>query len=107
MVEIIFFSISVLARDSISLVVSGKAGPPQAGENLRPLYSGGLCLAVKLMPPAAFLRMISKATAGVGTSLFERKERMPFAERTLTASAANRSDKKRVSYPTTTRFSLI
>src|SRR5512135_3055513 len=102
MLEIVFFPISVLARASISLVVSGKAGPPQAAENLRPLYSGGLWLAVKLIPPAAFLRMMSKATAGVGTSRFERKERTPFAARTLTASAAKLSDRKRVSYPTTT-----
>ena len=42
---------------------------------------------MKLMPPAAFLRMISKATAGVGTSLFERKERMPFAARKTRADA--------------------
>jgi len=37
----------------MSLVVSGSAGPPQDGDHLMPLYSGGLWLAVKLMAPAA------------------------------------------------------
>jgi hypothetical protein len=36
---------------SICLVTSGRAGAPSCVENLMPLYSGGLWLAVKLMAP--------------------------------------------------------
>ena len=36
-------SIRAFALVSMSRVVSGSAGPPQAGLNLRPLHSGGLC----------------------------------------------------------------
>ena len=43
-----------LANRSISFVTSGLAGAPSAVLNLMPLYSGGLWLAVKLIPPAAF-----------------------------------------------------
>ena len=38
---------------SIFFVTSGRAGQPSAVENLIPLYSGGLCDAVKLMTPSA------------------------------------------------------
>ena len=36
----------------MALVTVDGAGPPVAGENLMPLYSGGLWLAVMLMAPA-------------------------------------------------------
>ncbi len=39
---------------SICLVTSGKAGAPSCVENLIPLYSGGLCEAVKLIAPEVF-----------------------------------------------------
>src|ERR1035441_8453572 len=39
---------------SICLVTSGSAGAPSCVENLMPLYSGGLCEAVKLMAPEVF-----------------------------------------------------
>ena len=38
---------------SIFFVTSGSAGQPSGVENLMPLYSGGLCDAVKLMTPSA------------------------------------------------------
>src|ERR1035437_10228735 len=37
--------------DSIRWVTWGRAGAPSWVENLMPLYSGGLCEAVKLMAP--------------------------------------------------------
>jgi len=40
-------------RASMALVASGSAGAPSAVENLMPLYSGGLCDAVKLIAPSA------------------------------------------------------
>ena len=57
---------------SILRVTSGSAGAPFAIENLIPLYSAGLCEAVKLIPPLASRRRISKATVGVGTVSCER-----------------------------------
>ena len=39
---------------SICLVTSGSAGAPSCVENLMPLYSGGLCEAVKLIAPEVF-----------------------------------------------------
>src|SRR5208283_2591749 len=38
---------------SMACVTSGSAGAPSGVENLMPLYSGGLCEAVKLMAPSA------------------------------------------------------
>src|SRR5712692_4508575 len=38
---------------SIFFVTSGRAGQPSGVENLIPLYSGGLCDAVKLITPSA------------------------------------------------------
>src|SRR3974390_2234669 len=40
---------------SICFVTSGNAGAPSCVENLMPLYSGGLCDAVKLIAPEAFI----------------------------------------------------
>jgi hypothetical protein len=49
-------------------VTASGAGPPVAGENLMPLYSGGLWEAVILMAPARFPSRIAKLTTGVGQS---------------------------------------
>ena len=43
----------------MALVASGSAGVHPAWENLMPLYSGGLCDAVKLMARSAFDRITS------------------------------------------------
>jgi len=48
-----FWSYAVTSA-SIALVTSGSAGAPSGVENLMPLYSGGLCEAVKLIAPSAF-----------------------------------------------------
>ena len=40
---------------SICFVTSGSAGAPSWVENLMPLYSGGLCEAVKLIAPEVFI----------------------------------------------------
>src|SRR6202047_3954922 len=47
-----FASKAAISR-SIACVTSGSAGAPSGVENLMPLYSGGLCEAVKLMAPSA------------------------------------------------------
>src|SRR5205823_11558066 len=51
---------------SICCVTSGRAGAPSGVENLIPLYSGGLCEAVKLMAPSAFSCITAYEMAGVG-----------------------------------------
>src|SRR5947209_2660013 len=56
----------VAISDSIALVASGNAGAPSGVENLMPLYSGGLCDAVKLIAPSVFDRITSYEIAGVG-----------------------------------------
>src|SRR3989304_6334316 len=85
------------ARFSISLVIAGSAGSPDDEENFRPLYSGGLWLAVIFKPPPAFLRNISNAMTGVGVGPFVRKDFMLFPAKTLTASEANLLPMNRVS----------
>jgi len=84
-------------RASIARVTCGSAGAPSAVENLRPLYSGGLWLAVMVMPPARLPLTIAKATAGVGTGAGERATGMPRPARVAAAARAKRSDRKRVS----------
>src|ERR1017187_7689642 len=51
---------------SICFVTSGSAGAPSCVENLIPLYSGGLCDAVKLIAPEVFIWRTAYAIAGVG-----------------------------------------
>src|SRR5260370_12715643 len=46
-------AVYAVISDSIACVTSGSAGAPSGVENLMPLYSGGLCEAVKLMAPSA------------------------------------------------------
>src|SRR2546428_940846 len=87
---------------SIARVTSMRAGALLAVENFRPLYSGGLWLAVMLMPPARRPLTMAWATTGGGTGAGERVTGMPRAARIVAASRANRSDRKRVSKPTKT-----
>ena len=42
-------------QSELDLVTSGNAGAPSCVENLMPLYSGGLCDAVKLIAPEVFI----------------------------------------------------
>src|SRR5947199_6686282 len=86
---------------SIAFVTSGSAGAPFEVENFRPLYSGGLCDAVKLIAPIALRRTVSNETHGVGTSRLQRNAWMPLYARILAASRANFSERKRVSNATT------
>jgi hypothetical protein len=83
-------------------VISGSAGAPFEVENLRPLYSGGLCDAVKLIAPIALRRMVSNETHGVGTSRVHKYALIPLNARIFAASDANFSERNRVSYATTT-----
>src|SRR5262249_16234063 len=88
---------SAWISSSMARVISGSAGAPFEVENLRPLYSGGLCEAVKLMAPIALRRTVSYETHGVGTSRLHRKAWIPLKARMRAASEANFSDRKRVS----------
>ena len=81
----------------MALVTFDGAGPPVAGENLMPLYSGGLWLAVMLMAPACLPSRVAKLTTGVGQSRVVRWLVMPFPAITSAAAAAKASDRKRVS----------
>ena len=82
---------------SILDVSSGSAGAPSLVENLIPRYRGGLWLAVKLTPPAAPRRRISKESVGVGTGRVETSAAKPSRAKIRAASAANRSARNRVS----------
>src|ERR1700728_1438767 len=52
--------------DSMAFVTSGRAGAPSGVENFMPLYSGGLCDAVKLIAPSALDSITEYEIAGVG-----------------------------------------
>ncbi len=88
---------------SICLVTSGSAGAPSCVENLMPLYSGGLCEAVKLIAPEVFSSRTAYAMAGVGAAsgITIGVTRAPAS--TLAASATKLSPRKRGSRPTSTR----
>src|SRR5260221_11745887 len=75
-------------------VTSGSAGAPLAVENLRPLYSGGLWLAVMLRPPARRPLTVACATAGVGRGVGGRVTRKPWAGGTFAAPRGERTDRK-------------
>ena len=89
--------VMALIRVSMALVTGVGAGPPVAGENLRPLYSGGLWLAVILMPPARWPSLMAKLTTGVGQSRVVKYDGMPFPAMTSAAAPAKASDWNRVS----------
>src|SRR5260370_5518605 len=59
-------SVYAVISDSIACVTSGSAGAPSGVENLMPLYSGGLCEAVKLMAPSALDWIAAYEMAGRG-----------------------------------------
>src|SRR6266516_5118611 len=88
-------------RRSIVSVTAGNAGAPSEVDSFIPLYSGGLCEAVKLIPAAAFSLRIAWEIQGVGVNCSHNNARKPFAETCWAHSAANRSTRKRVSLPTT------
>src|SRR6185437_6836144 len=88
---------------SIFFVTSGSAGAPSGVENLIPLYSGGLCEAVKLIAPSACWLVTAYEIAGVGTASAITSGTMPWEDRISAANAQNDSPKKRGSRPTITR----
>jgi hypothetical protein len=91
---------------SIFSTISGGALPPAADFTLKPFHSPGLWLAVIITPAAALLCTTPKLHAGVGAADANSFTGMPLAAITSAAAAAKRSDEKRVSYPTTTFFSV-
>src|SRR6266568_109301 len=87
---------------SICFVTSGSAGAPSCVENLMPLYSGGLCDAVKLIAPDVFNVRTACAIAGVGAASGIKMGVMPAPASTLAASVTKLSPRKRGSRPTST-----
>src|SRR6202163_5091196 len=59
-------SVYAVISDSMACVTSGSAEAPSGVENLMPLYSGGLCEAVKLMAPSALDWITAYEMAGGG-----------------------------------------
>src|ERR1700730_5464430 len=94
---------TALISASIFLVTSGNAGHPSGVENLIPLYSGGLCEAVKLMTPSALMWATAKANAGVGAGSVTITGVIPCAARISAAMEQNVSPRNRGSRPTITR----
>src|ERR1700686_5787406 len=88
---------------SIFFVTSGSAGQPSGVENLIPLYSGGLCEAVKLITPSALLWTTAYANAGVGAGSVTTTGVIECAARISAAIEQNVSPRKRGSRPTITR----
>ena len=68
-----------------------------------PLYSGGLCEAVKLIAPEAFIVRTAYAMAGVGAASGIKIGVTPAPASTLAASATKLSPRNRGSRPTSTR----
>src|SRR5580658_4604669 len=91
------------AAASICLVASGNAGEPSGVEYLMPLYSGGLCEAVKLMEPQVLSVRTAWAIAGVGAASGITMGVTPAVASTRAASATKLSPRKRESRPTSTR----
>ncbi len=85
---------------SICLVASGSAGAPSGVEYLMPLYSGGLCDAVKLIAPEVFSVRTAYAMAGVGAASGITIGVTPAPASTRAASATKLSPRKRGSRPT-------
>src|SRR4030095_11908261 len=78
----------------------GRAGAPSAVDSFMPLYSGGLCEAVKLIPHAAFCDRIAWETVGVGVGPLQRRASNPRFATQRAHSAAKSSPIKRVSCAT-------
>src|SRR5579864_2018100 len=91
---------------SIFLVASGKAGHPSGVENLIPLYSGGLCEAVKLIAPSDFDSITAYEIAGVGAASAITSGVIPCAVKISAAIEHSVSPRKRGSRPTIT-FALV
>src|SRR6185312_7039143 len=87
---------------SIFFVTSGSAGAPSGVENFIPLYSGGLCEAVKLIAPSACSLVTAYEMAGVGAASAITIGAMPWEARISAAIEQNVSPRKRGSRPTIT-----
>src|SRR3954464_8948525 len=91
---------------SMLFVTSGSAGQPSGVENLMPLYSGGLCDAVKLITPSALLATTAWANAGVGAGSGTMSGVIPCADSASAAIEQKVSPRNRGSRPTITRAPL-
>src|SRR4030081_3822511 len=96
-----FASKTAISR-SIACVTSGSAGPPSGVENLMPLYSGGLCEAVKLMAPSALDWSTAYEMVGVGADSAMTSGVMPWLDKISAAMAQKVSPRKRGSRLTMT-----
>ena len=94
---------TLLISSSICFVISGSAGAPFDVENFRPLYSGGLCEAVKLIAPIALRRTVSNddarrghvARAEVGLDVVEGEDAWPLPTRTFRRGSGCRTRRRR------------
>src|SRR5258708_638831 len=96
-----FASKAAISR-SMACVTSGSAGAPSGVENLMPLYSGGLCDAVKLMAPSALDWITEEEMVGVGAGSAMTSGVMPWPDKMSAAMAQKVSPRKRGSRPTMT-----
>src|SRR5258708_17851221 len=87
---------------STACVTSGSAGAPSGVENLMPLYSGGLCEAVKLMALFFFKQKTAYEMVGVGAGSAITSGVMPWLDKISAAMAQKASPRKRGSRPTMT-----
>ena len=77
------------------LVVEGLAEPPKASFTLKPLYRGGLWLAVIITPAPAQRSCTAQETAGVGAYPSESQDLMPFPAAMPATRSANSRERKR------------
>ena len=82
---------------STRAVIWGGALPPKAALILRPLYAGGLWLAVMQMPSGAPVATTWQDTIGVVTGTSDSVVGMPFPSSTAATVSAKRALRKRTS----------
>src|ERR1700738_1950064 len=81
-------SVYAVISGSMACGTSGSADSPSGVANLMPLYSGGLCEAVKLMAPSALDWITAYEMAGVGAGSAMSRGGNPVAAQEVRATAA-------------------
>src|SRR5260370_16263475 len=99
-------AVYAVISDSSACVTSGSAGAPSGVENLMPLYSGGLCEAVKLMAPSALDWIAAYEMAGGGGGAAKTTGGKPQIDKKLAPTSPKGSSRKRRA-PPTINFSTV